>query len=125
MSHQTTHPQHGPALVLLALATEHGDLPPITWTLPACGGLFGTLHTTDATAVLVGAAWADALDAELLPVTYRTASGIPMCTLRLDTVWHDVRVQARFGCPAAMLPTIAEHATPVHTRRRRPTAVTA
>jgi hypothetical protein len=76
---QLTDPQLGPAMALVALRTEHPELPPARWTLGPDGYLSGTVRTAVAFHAHVAVLGAD----YLLPTEFGE---------QLFTTWHDVKV---------------------------------
>jgi hypothetical protein len=74
-----TDPQLGPAMALVALRTEHPELPPARWALAPDGHLSGNVRNEQAFL-----AYVEVLGAEhLLDVAWGK---------QLFTTWHDVKV---------------------------------
>jgi hypothetical protein len=74
-----TDPQLGPAMALVALRTEHPELPPTRWTLAPDGHLSGTIRDEQAFLAYVEVLGVDFL----LPMVWGQ---------QLFTTWHDVRM---------------------------------
>jgi len=81
-------PQLGPAMALVALRTEHPQLPAIEWGLTSEGHLFGTAHSPEAFA-----AYVEALGGRPMgPVSYESPSGGENAADQLFAAWHDVEI---------------------------------
>lgn len=92
------NPQHGPALALAELITEHPELPRLTWSMTSCGHLSGSkfdLPDVDAAARLFVAV----LGGTPLVSRHVSARGVPQVSFRLWPVWRDVQVFITLGGP--------------------------
>jgi hypothetical protein len=79
-------PQRGPALALVALLSEHKDLPAIEWGLTSEGHLFGTAHDP-----VAFAAYAEVLGGKPMgPIQFKSPSGGFGTCDQLFATWQDV-----------------------------------
>ena len=96
MSHPTDritaaqHPQHGPALALAALLTEHPELPPLHWSITDDGVLRGSGHGPDQRGTI--GAYVTVLGGTPLPPSLFNFQHRQLVSEVLFTTWRDIPV---------------------------------
>lgn len=97
---QSTNPQLGPAMALVALRSEFPHLPPAKWSLDRDGHLMGTVYDPD-----VFAAYVDLFGETPTEAGRSVRNGVIRETQQLFATWRDVEVSLWMLCIVGTVPT--------------------
>lgn len=92
-------PQHGPAVALVELLTEHPELPALDWSLRPNGNLTGYLYDLPNLDAVVRDFMA-VLGGTTLPSEHTTDMGARWFAVQIFATWRDVEVHITLGSVA-------------------------